>query len=158
VKGRPEIVQTLNAILVGELTAINQYFLGAKISARMGYAALAHKLQDESIEEMKHAEKLIDRILFLEGLPNVQKLEKVRIGETVPEQLKADLELERQSVGRLNAGVQLARKHGDNGTAELLERMVLGAEAHVDWLETQLSLIRELGDAAYLAQQIHKPE
>lgn len=157
-KGHPDVVQTLNEILVGELTAINQYFLGAKMSARQGYERLAEKLHGESIEEMKHAEKLIERILFLEGLPNVQKLEKIRIGETAPEQLKADLDLERRSVERLNGAVKLARGHGDNGTAELLEQMVLAAEKHVDWLETQLTLIRQLGDAAYLSQQIRKQE
>jgi bacterioferritin len=155
-KGHPEVVQRLNEILVGELTAINQYFLGARMCARQGYSNLEHRLQHESIEEMKHAAKLIDRILFLEGLPNLQRLDKVRVGETVPEQLKADLELERRAVERLNGGVQLARTHGDNGTAELLEKMVRSAEEHVDWLEAQVGLLRQLGDAAYLAQQIHK--
>ena len=157
-KGRAPIVAKLNEILVGELTAINQYFLGAKVCARHGYERLAQKLHDESIDEMKHAEELIERILFLEGLPNVQKLDKVRIGETVPEQLKADLDLERRSVERLNTVVTFARQQGDNGTAELLERMVLAGEGHVDWLETQLALIDQLGDTAYLAQQIHKKE
>jgi bacterioferritin len=157
-KGHAEILQRLNEILVGELTAINQYFLGAKLCRRQGYERLAQHLHGESIEEMKHAEKLIDRILFLEGLPNVQKLEKIRVGESIPEQLNADLELERRSVERLNAGVKLARERGDNGTAEILGCMVLGAEHHVDWLETQLSLIKQLGEAAYLAQQIRKQD
>lgn len=153
---RPQpIIDMLNELLVGELTAINQYFLGAKICRQRGLARLAERLRKESLEEMKHAEGLVERILFLGGLPNLQKLDKIRIAESTPEQLRADLELERRSVGRLNAGVKLARDAGDNGSAQLLDGMLKGAEAHVDWLDAQVSLLRELGDAQYLAQQIH---
>jgi bacterioferritin len=144
----------LNEVLVGELTAINQYFLAAKITAHRGYSHLGEKLYKESLGEMKHAEKLIDRILFLDGLPNVQKLEKVKIAETVIEQLAADLDVERRTVARLNAGIELARKHADNGSAELLEELLGGAERHVNWLETQLDLAKKLGEPHYLAQQI----
>src|SRR5690349_6806998 len=120
-KGNAQVVQMLNEVLVGELTAVNQYFLAAKIAGHGGYEHLADKIYKESLGEMKHAEKLIERILYLEGLPNVQKLEKVKIAESVVEQLSADLDVERRSVERLNAGVRLAREHGDNGTADLLE-------------------------------------
>jgi bacterioferritin len=146
----------LNEVLVGELTAVNQYFLAAKIAAQRGYERLGHKLREEALEEMRHAERLIDRVLLLEGLPNVQKLEKVKIGENVIEQLRADLEVERKGAERLNGGIKLARDRGDNGSAELLEDLLKGAEDHIDWLESQLELVKQLGDAHYLAQQVKK--
>jgi bacterioferritin len=153
-KARAEIIQILNETLVGELTAVNQYFLAAKICRRRGYEHLYEKLYQESLEEMKHADKLIERILFLEGMPNLQKLEKVRIAESIPEQLKADLDLERRGVERLNGAIRLAREHADNGSADLLEELLCSGETHVAWLEAQLALIEQLGEANYLAQQV----
>ena len=155
-KGKAQVVQMLNEVLVGELTAINHYFLAAKIAGHRGYAHLGERLYKESLGEMKHAEKLIDRILYLDGLPNLQKLEKVKIAEGVVEQLAADLEVERRSVERLNGGIKLARAHGDNGSADLLEELLGGAERHVNWLETQLELTKKLGEPHYLAQQIRE--
>jgi bacterioferritin len=146
----------LNEVLVGELTAVNQYFLAAKLAAHRGLERLGERLYKESLEEMKHAERLIERILFLGGLPNVQKLDKVQIAESAVEQLQADVGIERQTVTRLNAGVALARTQGDNGTAELLEDLLTSAERHVEWLEAQLDLVKQLGDAHYLAQQVKK--
>jgi bacterioferritin len=155
-KGAEPVIAMLNELLVGELTAINQYFLGAKICRQRGLARLAERLRTESLEEMKHAEGLVERILFLGGLPNLQKLDKIQVGESVPEQLRLDLELEKRTVSRLNDGVRLARDTGDNGSAHLLETMLRAAESHVDWLEAQVSLLTQLGDARYLAQQIHE--
>jgi bacterioferritin len=155
-KGNEQVVKMLNEVLVGELTAVNQYFLAAKMAAHRGYERLGAKLYKEALDEMRHAEKLVERILYLEGLPNLQKLEKLRISESQVEQLRADLELERQSVGRLNAGVDLARGQADNGTAEVLEDLLVSAEHHVEWLESQLDQVKQLGDALYLAQQVKK--
>jgi bacterioferritin len=155
-KGNAQVVQTLNDILVGELTAINQYFLGAKIAGHRGYERLAHKVYKESLDEMRHAEKLIDRILFLEGLPNLQKLEKVTVAESVIDQLRADLESEARSVERLNAGIKLSRGAGDHGSADLLEELLESSEKHLEWLETQVGLVKHLGDTHYLAQQLKK--
>lgn len=155
-KGHAKVVQMLNEVLVGEVTAVNQYFLGAKIARHKGYERLHERLYRESIEEMKHAERLVERVLYLDGLPNLQKLDKIRVAESVPEQLRVDLQTEKASVTRLNAGVELAREHDDNGTAELLEDLLVKAESHVEWLEAQVALLRELGDAHYLAQQVKK--
>jgi bacterioferritin len=155
-KGNAQVVQMLNDVLVGELTAINQYFLAAKVAGHRGYERLAHKVHKESLDEMRHAEKLIDRILFLEGLPNLQKLEKVKIAESVVEQLKADLDNEQKSVDRLNAGIKLSRDHGDQGSADLLEELLDASEKHLEWLETQVGLVKSLGDTHYLAQQLKK--
>jgi bacterioferritin len=155
-KGSDRIVQLLNEVLVTELTAINQYFLGAKMCRHRGYTRLHEKLHKESVEEMKHAERLVERILFLEGLPNLQKLDKIQVGESVPEQMKADLALERKSVEQLNGGIAMAREIGDNGSADLLEDLLEPAESHVEWLETQLGLIAHLGEAQYLAQHLRE--
>jgi bacterioferritin len=154
-KGKPEIIDALNDVLTGELTAINQYFLHARMCEAWGYKRLWEHIRAESIDEMKHADKLITRILFLEGLPNVQRLAKVNVGQTVPEQLKVDLELERAALPKLNNAIELARSLGDNGTRELFEEILVSEEEHVDWLEAQLHLIQELGEAHYLAQQIN---
>jgi len=155
-KGNPKVVTLLNEVLVAELTAINQYFLGASLCANRGYARLHDKLRHESIEEMKHAERLVERIIYLEGLPNLQKLDKINVADTPIGQLKADVKLERASVERLNRGIETTRDAGDNGSAELLEDLLEAAEAHVDWLERQLDLVEQLGEAHYLAQQITK--
>jgi len=154
VQGDPEIIELLNEALTAELTAINQYFIHAKMCENWGYERLAKKNYDESIDEMKDAEKVIERILFLEGVPNLQRLNSVLVGETVPEQHRLDLDLERAAVERYNRGIGLARDKGDNGTAELLEDLLVGEEEHADWLEAQLTLIAQVGVENYLAQQI----
>lgn len=155
-KAPQPIIDLLNRLLVGELTAINQYFLGAKVCRQRGLSRLAQHLRKESLDEMKHAEALVERILFLGGLPNLQKLEKIKVTDNLPDQLRADLELESRTVGHLNEGVKVARDAGDNGTASLLEGLLEAAEAHVDWLEAQVGLIESLGAAQYLAQQMHE--
>ncbi len=153
-QGRPEIIELLNEVLTAELTAINEYFIHAKMQQNWGYRALADHTRSESIDEMRHAESVIERILYLEGVPNLQRLGPVRVGETVTEQFRVDLQLELAAVDRFNRGVALARELGDNGTRELLEGMLVSEEEHVDYLETQLSLIESLGEALYLAGQI----
>jgi bacterioferritin len=154
VQGNPEIIELLNDVLTAELTAINQYFIHAKMQDNWGYDHLAHETRDESIDEMKHAEKVIERILYLEGTPNLQRLGSLRVGESAVEQLRLDLELEREAIPRLNAGIAAAVAIGDNGTRELLEAILTDEEEHADWLETQLELIRQIGEAHYLAQQM----
>ena len=153
-QGNPEIIELLNEVLTGELTAINQYFVHAKMQENWGYQHLAEHTHAESIEEMKHADKLIERILFLDGVPNLQRLSPLHVGETVPEQLRLDLELEAEALPRLNAGIAQAVAAGDNGTRELLEEILVNEEEHVDWLETQLSVLSDIGEAHYLAQQL----
>ena len=155
-KGNDEILRLLNDLLTNELTAINQYFVHAKMCANWGYARLAKKVRDESIDEMKHADRVIERILFLEGIPNLQRLHKLRVGETVKEQLDSDLALEHAGIAFLNAGIAQARTIGDNGTEDLLSKILVDEEAHTDWLETQLELIAQLGEPHYLAQQIRE--
>jgi bacterioferritin len=153
-KGNPQIVELLNEVLTNELTAVNQYFLHARICENWGYERLWKKVRAESIDEMKHADEIIERVLYLDGMPNVQRLGKVNIGETVPEQLHLDLELERKALGVLNAGIETCRKAGDNGSAELLEHILEDEEEHANWLEAQLSLIEQVGLQNYLAQQV----
>jgi bacterioferritin len=155
-KGNAKIITMLNDVLTGELTGINQYFIHAKMCENWGYKRLEEVNRKESIEEMKHADDLIERILFLEGVPNMQRLEKVRVGETVPEQLKLDLALEKEAVTRLNQAIELAVQVHDNGSRELLEKMLTSEEDHVNWLEAQLELIKQVGTENYLAQQIHE--
>jgi len=153
-KGDPQIIEALNDILTAELTAINQYFIHYKMCENWGYARLAKKKYDESIEEMKHADDLIERILYLDGIPNMQRLNAVRVGETAVEQHRLDLELERAAVKRLNDAIALARDKGDNGTRELLEEKLRDEEEAVDWLEAQFQQIEDMGLENYLAQQI----
>lgn len=153
-KGDPDVIRVLNDVLTGELTGINQYFVHAKMCENWGYRRLAARIRAEAVDEMKHADALIERILFLEGVPNVQRLGKIRIGETVPEQLRLDLDLEREALARLNAGIATAVEKGDNGSRSLLEHILRSEEEHVDWLEAQLALIDQVGTAAYLAEQI----
>jgi bacterioferritin len=150
-QGRPEIIELLNDVLTAELTAVNQYFGHSKMQSNWGYKELAEHSYDESIDEMKHADELIERILFLEGLPNLQRLGPVRLGEDPIEQLRLDLEVEREAVDRFNRGIALAVELGDNGTREMLADMLTSEEEHVDWLETQLSLVEDLGTPLYLS-------
>jgi bacterioferritin len=154
-KGSKDVVDLLNEVLAGELVAINQYFLHAKMCKNWGYLRIADRVRHESIDEMKHADILVDRILFLEGLPNLQRLDKLSVGQTVPEQMKCDVELEYRAVKLLNDGIALCRRLADNATEDLLTRILVSEEDHVDWLETQLRLIEELGEKGYLAEQIH---
>jgi bacterioferritin len=153
-RGHEQVVTLLNDVLTAELTAINQYFIHGRMCENWGYERLWKKIREESLGEMRHADKLIERILYLEGVPNVQRLGKVNVGETVPEQLRLDLELERDAIRLLNAGIETARSLGDNGTRELLEHILGGEEQHVNWLEAQMTLIAQTGEGNYLAQQI----
>jgi bacterioferritin len=154
-KGHEDIIELLNEVLTAELTAINQYFVDAKMLDNWGYERLGKRFRDESIDEMKDADQLIERILYLEGIPNLQRLGAVRVGETPAEKLQVALELERDAIARLNRGVAVCLERGDNGSRDLLATILEGEEAHADWLETQLELVRQVGDAHYLAQQIH---
>ena len=149
-----EITELLNEVLTAELTSVNQYFVDYKMLDNWGYEPLAHHYREESIDEMKDADELIGRILFLEGVPNLQRLGTVRVGETVPEKLQLALDLEYESIDRLNLGIAKCAELGDNGTRELLEHILEGEEEHADWLETQLGLIGQLGETAYLTQQL----
>jgi bacterioferritin len=154
VRGHEDVIELLNEVLTAELTAVNQYFLDAKMFANWGYERLAERFRHESIDEMKDADELIDRILYLDGLANLQRLGTVRVGETPAEKLDLALELEREAIERLNRGIALCVERADNGSRELLEKILHGEEEHADWLESQLELIRQVGEAHYLAQQI----
>jgi bacterioferritin len=153
-QGNEAVLEFLNDVLTAELTAINQYFIDSKMMANWGYKRLADKVRADSIDEMGDAEKLIDRILYLDGVPNLQRLGTVRVGETVPEKLSLALQVETEAIERLNRGIALCTQIGDNGSRELAETILAGEEEHADWLETQLELIRQVGEAHYLAQQI----
>lgn len=155
-KGDANVIKALNEVLTGELTAINQYFLHARMCKNWGYNRIAEKTYKESIEEMKHAQELLDRVLFLEGIPNLQKLDKLNIGETVKEQLESDLALEHSALNRLKNGIDICKNARDHTSAELLEEILEDEEEHVDWLETQLGLIKDIGLENYLAQQMHE--
>jgi bacterioferritin len=157
-KGDRKVIDVLNELLTNELTAINQYFLHARICENWGYERLWKKVRAESIDEMKHADELIERILYLEGLPNLQNLGKVNVGETVAEQLRLDLDLERTAIPLFNRAIALCRDAADNGSAELLEDMLEDEEEHVNWLEAQLTLIEQVGLENYLAQQVKEEE
>lgn len=153
-KGDARVIELLNEILTNELTAINQYFAHAKMCQHWGYQALGSKLRAESIDEMKHAELIIDRILYLDGLPNLQRLGKVKVGETVPEQFKVDLALEVDAVKFLNQGIVACAEAKDNGSLELVKSILVSEEAHIDWIEEQQSLIENIGLQNYLASQV----
>ena len=153
-RGDPQILEALNEILTAELTAINQYFIHAKMCANWGYHRLAKKKRDESIDEMKDADAVIERILYLEGVPNMQRMNPVRVGEDAIEQHKLDLALEVEAHERLNRGIALAVSVGDNGTRELLEGMLTQEESSIDWHETQLQLVADIGRERYLAEQM----
>ncbi|HSQ67446.1 MAG TPA: bacterioferritin [Polyangiaceae bacterium] len=153
-KSDPKIVDLLNEVLTGELTAINQYFLHSRMCRNWGYLRLAEHIKKESIDEMKHADSLIERVLYLDGLPNVQRLGKVLIGQSVHEILKNDYALEVTAIPLLNKGLELCRSLGDNGTEDLLRHILTSEEEHVDWLEAQFDLIAQVGEQNYLAQQI----
>jgi bacterioferritin len=154
VKGSQKVIDILNEVLTNELTAINQYFLHAQMLENWGYERLYKKVRKESIDEMKHAEELMERILYFDGLPNVQRLGKITIGETVDEQLRLDLALEKSAVEFLNRSIPVCRAEGDEGSADMLEDILEAEEGHIDWLEAQLTLVDQVGLQNYLSQQI----
>jgi bacterioferritin len=153
-KGDAKVLEALNRALTTELTAINQYFVQAKMLKNWGYLALAQKMQDESIGEMKHADRIIERVLFLEGIPNIARYDVIRVGKDVREQFQNDLKLEMTGVKGYNEAIELCIKAKDSGTRELLEEILVSSEDHVDWLETQLGLIERLGLQNYLAEKM----
>ena len=155
-QGDPEILTALNDVLTSELTAINQYFIHHKMLENWHYARLAKKKRDESIEEMKHADKIIARILFLDGVPNLQRLGPVKVGEEPIEMHKLDLELEREAVARLNKVIALCLGKQDAGTRELLEHLLTDEEDSIDYLEAQLKLVQDLGRERYLSEQLRE--
>ena len=157
-KGDSKIIEALNRALTIELTAINQYFVQAKMCKNWGYEKLGKKHWEESIGEMKHADKLIDRILFLEGVPNIARYDVIRVGSTVKEQFENDLKLETAGSKFYNEAVDLAIKAKDGATREILEHILVDSEEHVDWLETQLALIKSVGLENYLTQQMEGGE
>ena len=156
-RGDDEVIALLNEQLTSELTAINQYFVHAKMQANWGLTRLAEHTRAESIEEMQHAELITDRILFLEGLPNYQRLSPLRIGQTTKEQFSSDLAIEVEVVDRLRPGIGMCRDKGDVTTANLFEKILADEENHIDYLETQLELIDRLGEQLYLAQLVDRP-
>jgi len=155
-KGNPKIIAELNLALKEELTAINQYFLHAEMCENWKYDKLGDYIKKQSIDEMKHAEALIERILFLDGTPTMNEAMKLNIGQNVREQLEGDLKLEIEAVGMYNNSVRIARDEGDNASRELFERLLKDEEEHVDWLEAQLHQINEIGYERYLSQQIRE--
>lgn len=153
-QGDPQIIDALNAALTIELTAINQYFCQAKMCKNWGYNKLAAKHYHESMGEMKHAEMLIDRLLFLEGVPEIARYDVIRVGTNVQDQFEHDLKLEMKGVQAYNAAVDLCIKVKDGGSRELMERILVESEEHVDWLETQLGVIKDIGLQNYLSEQL----
>ncbi len=157
-KGDARIIEILNEVLTAELTAINQYFVHGEMCENWGFDRLHRIIRKHSIGEMKHAEEVIERVLFLEGVPNVQRLGKVNIGETAQEVLQSDYALELEALPRLQQGIELCRELGDNNSRHLLEEILHDEEEHVDWLEAQLGLIEQVGLQNYLAAQIKEGE
>jgi bacterioferritin len=155
-QGDPQVIEVLNEVLTAELTAVNQYFIHAMMCRNWRYERLAKHSRDESIEEMKHAQELIERILYLDGAPNMQRYMKINVGSTIPDQHAYDLSLERDAVVRLNRGIALCREKGDNGSRMLLEKILGEEEEHIDWLEAQLQQIQDVGLQNYLSEQIEK--
>ena len=155
-KGSEKVIECLNDVLTAELTAINQYFIHAKMLHNWGFHRLGKHVFAESVDEMKHADQLIERILFLEGVPNVQRYNKVNVGETVPEQFAVDLQLEYDAIERLRGYVALCRDERDEASRDMLEHILTSEEEHADWLETQIGLIKQLGESSYLAEQMHE--
>ncbi|MET9360995.1 bacterioferritin [Streptomyces sp. NPDC006632] len=157
-QGDPEVIEFLNEQLSAELTAINQYWLHSAMQANFGWTKLAKYTRHESIDEMKHAEVLTDRILFLDGLPNFQRLFHVRIGQTVTEMFQADRQVEVEAIDRLKRGIEVMRGKGDITSANIFESILADEEHHIDYLDTQLELVEKLGEALYIAQLIEQPE
>ena len=154
-QGDPAVIEALNDVLSAELTAINQYFIHSKMCDNWGYARLASKKREESIGEMKDADAIIERMLYLDGVPNMQRMNPVRVGEDPVEQHRLDLAVETEAIARLNKAIALCRDKGDNGTRDLLENILKGEEDGADWLEAQLHLVDEVGKERYLAEMIN---
>ncbi len=154
-KGDPKVIEALNEVLTAELTAINQYFIHHKMCENWGYQRLSKKKKEESIDEMKHADSIIERILYFNGIPNMQRLHPIRVGENPIEQHRVDLAVETEAIDRLNKSIALCREKGDNGSRELLESILESEEESADWLEAQLHIVDEIGAECYLAEQIH---
>jgi bacterioferritin len=155
-KGNKEVIDVLNQVLRKELTGINEYFMHAKMCENWGYARLHKTIREESIEEMRHADKVIERILFLEGAPNVSAYDKIQVGSTVKQQLENDLALEMAALSILRPGIKTCLEASDDASRELLEHILADEEKHVDWIEAQLHQIEEVGYQNYLAQQINE--
>jgi bacterioferritin len=155
-KGSPDVIKVLNEVLRKELTGINQYFVHSKMCKNWGYAVLAEHAWNESIDEMKHADHLVERILFLEGVPNVTAYDKISVGTTVKHQLENDLGLEQAALTVLKPGIKTCLDAHDDASRELLEHIVVDEEHHIDWIESQFHQIKEVGYENYLAQQIFK--
>ena len=155
-KAKEGVIEFLNKVLTAELTVINQYFIHSKMCENWGYERLEHKVRERSMAEMKDAEALIEHILYLEGVPNMQRLGTVTVGEKVPEQLNADLKAEMDMVKTLTDGINHCAKVGDFTTRHMLEDMVKDEDAHIDWIETQLDTIKQVGLENYLTEQIKK--
>ena len=156
-QGDPEVLKLLNEQLTSELTAINQYFLHAKMQHSWGFTEIAKHTRAESMEEMVHAERLTDRILLLDGLPNYQRLGSLRIGQTLREQFESDLAIEYEVVARLKPGIVMCRERQDSTSATLFEEILADEEEHIDYLETQLKLMDTLGEELYCAQCVSRP-
>jgi bacterioferritin len=154
-QGDTQVIEALNDVLTAELTAINQYFIHYKMCENWGYKRLASKKREESIDEMKDADAVMERILYFDGVPNMQRLNPVRVGEDPVEQHRLDLAVETEAIERLNKGIALCREKSDNGSRELLEGILRGEEDSADWLEAQLHLVDEVGKERYLAEMIN---
>jgi bacterioferritin len=155
-QGDAQILDALNDILTAELTAVNQYFVHYKMLQNWGYHRLAQKKREESIEEMKHADRLIGRILFLDGVPNLQRLYGVRVGETPVEMHELDLAVEQEAVARLNKAIALTLAKSDAGTRDTLEELLHSEEESIDWLEAQLRIVKDIGPERYLSEQLRE--
>ena len=155
-QGNVQVIEILNEVLTAELTAVNQYFIHAMMCRNWRYERLAKHSREESIEEMKHAQELIERILYMEGVPNMQRYMKINVGQNVPEQHQFDLQVEKDAVARLNRGIALCRDVGDNGSRLLLEKILHEEEEHIDWLEAQFQQIKDMGIENYLSEQIEE--
>jgi len=156
VQGNAQVIEALNEVLTAELTAINQYFIHHKMCENWGYQRLSSKKREESIGEMKDADRIIERILYFDGVPNMQRMNPVRVGEDPIEQHRLDLAVETEAIERLNKAIALCRDKADNGTRELLEEILRGEEDGADWLEAQLHIVEQIGAERYLAEQIHE--
>ena len=154
-RGDKKVIEILNGVLTNELTAINQYFIHSRMCANWGYEKLAARKRQDALEEMKDADEIIQRILYLDGVPNMQRLNPVRVGEDPVEQHRLDLDLESGAIELLNRGVGLCRDQKDNGSRELLERILKGEEESADWIEGQLHIVEEVGKERYLSEQMH---
>ena len=155
-QGDAQVIEALNEVLTAELTAINQYFIHHKMCENWGYQRLSSKKREESIGEMKDADRIIERILYFDGVPNMQRMNPVRVGEDPIEQHRLDLAVETEAIERLNKAIALCREKGDNGSRELLEEILHGEEDGADWLEAQLYIVEQIGAERYLAEQIHE--